>query len=64
MVLIGMISSAVIFAALLDDFSYVRHIQVIQSAAVITLILNVAAMWKQEVRHPELTDHKREKPTF
>ena len=64
MLLVGMISSAVIFAALLDDFSYVRLIQVIQSAAVITLILNVAAMWKQEVRHPELTDHERERPTF
>ena len=64
MLLIGMISSAVIFAALLDDFNYVRLIQVIQSAAVITLILNVTAMWKQEVRYPKLTDHKLEKPTF
>ena len=54
MLLIGMISSAVIFAALLDDFNYVRLIQVIQSAAVITLILNVTAMWKQEVRYPRV----------
>ncbi|MGB0624709.1 MAG: PucC family protein, partial [Luminiphilus sp.] len=37
MLLIGMIGSALIFAALLQDFGYVRLIQVIQSAAVITL---------------------------
>ena len=55
MLLIGMIGSALIFAALLRDFGYVRLIQVIQSAAVITLVLNVVAMLKQEQRRP--TDH-------
>ena len=64
MLLIGMIGSALIFAALLEDFGYVRLIQVIQSAAVITLVLNVVAMLKQEVRRPDLTDHARARPTF
>ena len=64
MLLVGMIGSALIFAALLDDFSYVRLIQVIQSAAVITLVLNVVAMLKQEMRRPDLTDHRLERPTF
>ena len=64
MLLIGMIGSAIIFAALLQDFGYIRLIQVIQSAAVITLIFNVVAMLKQEVRRPDLTDHGLERPTF
>jgi BCD family chlorophyll transporter-like MFS transporter len=64
MLLIGMIGSALIFAALLNDFGYVRLIQVIQSAAVITLVLNVVAMLKQETRRPDLTDHKLTRPTF
>ena len=64
MLLIGMIGSALIFAALLKDFGYVRLIQVIQSAAVITLFLNVVAMFKQEVRRPDLTAHASARPTF
>ena len=64
MLLIGMIGSALIFAALLNDFGYVRLIQVIQSAAVVTLLLNVVAMFKQEVRRPDLTAHSLARPTF
>ena len=64
MLLIGMIGSALIFAALLKDFGYVRLIQVIQSAAVLTLVLNVVAMFKQEVRRPDLTSHALARPTF
>ena len=64
MLLIGMIGSALIFAALLNNFGYVRLIQVIQSAAVVTLLLNVVAMFKQEVRRPDLTAHALARPTF
>ncbi|MEK9995722.1 MAG: BCD family MFS transporter [Halieaceae bacterium] len=64
MLLVGMIGSALIFAAFLENFSYFRLIQVIQSAAVVTLVLNVAAMLKQEMRRPDLTDHSRVRPTF
>ena len=64
MLLIGMIGSALIFAALLADFGYVRLIQVIQSAAVVTLVFNVVAMLKQEVRRPDLTDHGLARPSF
>ena len=64
MLLIGMIGSALIFAALLADFGYVRLIQVIQSAAVVTLVFNVVAMLKQEVRRPDLTDHRLARPGF
>ena len=52
MLLIGMILSAVIFGNLLSDFSPGRLIQVVQGAAVATIILNVIALWKQEARKP------------
>jgi MFS transporter, BCD family, chlorophyll transporter len=49
--LVGMIASGLIFAALLADFTAVRLIQVVQGSAVVTMALNVLAMWKQEARH-------------
>ncbi len=52
MLLLGMIASALIFGAALVDFSPGRLVQVLQAAAVATLILNTVAMWKQEVRRP------------
>ena len=55
MLLLGMVLSALAFGTALADFSQLRLIQVIQSAAVVTLVLNVVALWKQEVRRPELT---------
>ena len=52
MLLIGMIVSALAFGAALQEFSPGRLVQVIQSAALITIILNSVAMWKQEMRNP------------
>lgn len=52
MLLIGMIASALLFGAALANFSPGRLVQVIQSVAVASLALNVAAMWKQEIRRP------------
>jgi MFS transporter, BCD family, chlorophyll transporter len=52
MLLVGMFASALGFGALLADFSQVRLIQVIQGAAVLTFVLNVVALWKQEPRRP------------
>ena len=51
MLALGMIASALLFGALLADFTNGRLIQVIQGAALATMILNVAAVWKQETRH-------------
>jgi len=64
MLLVGMIGSALIFAFLLADFDYIRLIRVIQGAAVVTLGLNVFAMWRQETRRPDLTTHDRSRPSF
>jgi BCD family chlorophyll transporter-like MFS transporter len=52
MLLVGSIASALIFGALLADFSPARLIQVIQGSAVVTMVLNTVAMWKQETRNP------------
>jgi MFS transporter, BCD family, chlorophyll transporter len=48
MLLLGTIASALIFGALLADFSPGRLVQVIQGSAVATLLLNAVALWKQE----------------
>ena len=64
MLLVGMIASAILFGWLLTDFSPGRLIQVVQGAAVMTIILNVIAMWKQEARDPNKTREGREEPSF
>ena len=48
--LFGSIVSALIFGALLEDFTNGRLIQVIQGSAVAILALNAIAVWKQEAR--------------
>ena len=64
MLLLGMVGSGLLFGLLLADFSQVRLIQVIQGAAVVTMGLNIVALWKQEARDPARTDPRRERPTF
>ncbi len=57
--LLGSVVAALVFAWLLQPFSSLRLIQVIQGAAVVTVALNVIAFWKQESRNPHLTRHGR-----
>jgi BCD family chlorophyll transporter-like MFS transporter len=52
MLLLGTIASALLFGAFLQVFSPGRLVQVIQAAAVVTLVLNSIALWKQEPRNP------------
>ncbi len=61
MLLVGMVVSGAIFGFLLSDFSPMRLIQVVQGAALLTMILNVTALWKQEVRNPALTTNAKGK---
>jgi BCD family chlorophyll transporter-like MFS transporter len=49
--LLGMAASAFIFGLSLRHFSEVRLIQVIQGAALATLVINAFALWKQEPRN-------------
>lgn len=51
MLLLGMVVSAFVFGAALDPYSPGQLIRVIQAAAVVTVVLNVTALWKQETRH-------------
>jgi len=48
--LVGMIVSALIFGWLLRDYTPGKLIQVVQGAAVVTVVLNLVALWKQEPR--------------
>ncbi len=48
--LAGMIVSSYVFGALLENYSPGRLVLVIQDSAVVTVVLNGAAMWKQEAR--------------
>jgi BCD family chlorophyll transporter-like MFS transporter len=50
--LLGMIVSALVFGVLLIEFSPGRLVQVVQGAAVATMVLNGIALWKQETRRP------------
>jgi len=67
MLLVGMMISAFVIGGLLLDFTPTRLVQVIQGAAVLTIVLNVIALWKQEARAPERTRKREEAdahPTF
>jgi BCD family chlorophyll transporter-like MFS transporter len=50
--LVGMVVSSLAFSALLADFSPTLLVQVVQGAAVVAMLLNGIALWKQEPRRP------------
>lgn len=66
--LVGTIASALVLGELLADFSQLRLIKVIQGAAMVTMALNVVALWKQEPRRPrsaaERAASREERPRF
>lgn len=62
--MLGMLVSALVFGALLHPFSQIKLIQVIQGAAVATVVFNVLSLWKQEARNPARTRANRERPGF
>jgi BCD family chlorophyll transporter-like MFS transporter len=51
MLLVGMVAAGLAFGRLLTDFSEIRLIQVVQGAAVVTMVLNLTALWQQEARN-------------
>jgi len=64
MLLVGMLISSVVIGQVLAQFSPLLLAQVVQSAAALILVLNVVAMWGQEVRNTELTAPDRVRPSF
>ena len=64
MLLVGMLAAGLVFGALLAQFSQLRLIQVIQGAAVASMVLNIVALWKQEARDPSRTRGRGDAPGF
>jgi BCD family chlorophyll transporter-like MFS transporter len=64
MLLFGMIASALLFGAFLADFTPGRLVQVIQASAVLTILLNTVALWKQETRNSGRNREARQFPSF
>jgi len=63
MLLVGMMASAFLMGGLLADFSPTRLIQVVQGVALLSILFNIAALWKQEARNPAVTA-ARPRPPF
>ncbi|WP_323371854.1 MFS transporter [Anianabacter salinae] len=61
MFLLGMGVSALVVGWLLRDFTPLTLIRVVQGAAVVTILLNIIALWKQEQVRP-MTRAEREAP--
>jgi BCD family chlorophyll transporter-like MFS transporter len=61
MFLVGMGLSALVFGGLLRDYNDLLLIQVVQGAAVVGIVLNLIALWKQESLQPT-TKQEREAP--
>ena len=64
MLLAGMVLSGLVFGVLLQNFSQLRLIQVIQGAAMVTAALNIVALWKQEPRDRSGTSPELPRPEF
>jgi BCD family chlorophyll transporter-like MFS transporter len=52
MLLVGMLGSSFAFGLILENFTPKKMIQIVQGLAVLTLVLNAIALWKQEARDP------------
>ena len=64
MLLLGMIGSALIFGWLLHDYSPGKLVRVVQGAAVVTVALNIVALWKQEPRDRARANRVETQPEF
>ena len=50
MLLLGMVGASLSFGALLRGFDYIKLIKIVQGGALVTMVLNLIALWKQEGR--------------
>ena len=65
MFLLGMAVSAVVLGWLLRDFDQITLIRVVQGCAVMTMVLNLIALWKQEkVRPMTAAEMQETRPIF
>jgi BCD family chlorophyll transporter-like MFS transporter len=64
MLLLGMVVSGLLFGLALRHFTQVRLIQVVQGAALLTMVANLTALWKQEARDPANRSRGEPRPSF
>ncbi|KQW40321.1 PucC family protein [Rhizobacter sp. Root404] len=64
MLLLGMVVAGLLFGLALRDFSQIKLIQVVQGAALLTMVVNLVALWKQEARNPANRERGEPKPSF
>jgi BCD family chlorophyll transporter-like MFS transporter len=64
MLLVGMVVASIGFSVALRDFSPTRMVGVVQGAAVLTLGLNILALWKQEARRTSVADRSPSSEPF
>lgn len=60
--LMGMVAAAALFSWLLSSYSHLRLVQVIQGSALLAVLLNAIALWKQEARDPVRAAALRQEP--
>jgi MFS transporter, BCD family, chlorophyll transporter len=51
MLLVGMVGASLVFGVLLTEYTHTRLVQVVQGSAVVCVLLNAVALWKQEPRN-------------
>ena len=64
MLLVGMVGGGLVSSALLADFSDKRLVQVVQGAALVSVLLNLAAVWQQEPRNKDRRQRGTSPPPF
>ncbi|WP_227698591.1 BCD family MFS transporter [Sphingomonas hengshuiensis] len=64
MLLAGMMLSAIVIGRLLADFTPTKLVQIVQGAALLTMVLNLVALWKQEARNRAATAARAYQPSF
>lgn len=64
MLLAGMMLAALVIGTILTQFTPTRLVQVIQGAAVLALVLNVVALWKQEARSAAVAAAETARPAL
>jgi BCD family chlorophyll transporter-like MFS transporter len=64
MLLVGMMVSALVIGRALADFTPTKLVQIVQAAAVLTMALNIVALWKQEARNRAATATREPRPAF
>jgi len=64
MLLAGMMLSALVIGTALRDFSPTRLVGVVQGAAILTMVFNLVALWKQEARSRSVATAHEQAPPF